>query len=93
MSDKKYNSININELNIDQLENVLGGYEEATPEQLKESLIDMIKLLKKSEKSVNEALIIMNSAISYSWLKERLGWTKTEYFDWIRATYDRLIIE
>lgn len=45
MIDKKY----IDELNIDQLENVSGGFEEATPEQLKESLIDMIKLLKKVE--------------------------------------------
>ena len=45
MTDKKY----IDELNIDQLENVAGGFEEAIAEKLIETLTNMIDLLKKLE--------------------------------------------
>ena len=91
MSDKKYNYKDIKELNIDQLEKASGGT--ATKEELTETMIQMIRILKRDGMSKNDVLDFMNKAASDSFLKENLGLLRTEYIDFVSATYDSLIIE
>ena len=91
MSDKKYNYKDIKELNINQLNNVSGG--KATKEELTETMIQMIRIIKRDGMSKNDVLDFMNKAASDSFLKENLGLLRTEYIDFVSATYDSLIIE